>query len=388
MALLHIPLEQIAEAHLRQLITDGAAESLYIDYKRATYGAADRDRAEFLADVSSFANTVGGDVVLGVTETNGVPAGFVALNINAEAERLRLEQMARTGLEPRIANLKIRAVPIQQGGAALIIRIPRSYNPPHRVIYGGRNRFWARSSAGKYEPNVEELRQLFNAAPQLADRIRSFRNERVHNIQTGRTPVATPNSPLLILHLVPYSAFDIGRALNLSDVQGRVLSFPPLGRREPSNWRINLDGLVTTSPTIEGGHHHAYAQIFRSGAVESVTTEERGMNGGILTSAVDALVVPNARMLLGALHASGVEPPIAATVSLVRGRSIQADGDGPRYPIDNDPLLLTEVVFEAIPTDNNEVGRIMRPLLDQLANAAGRISSPSFDAQGNFRPFL
>src|SRR5262252_8760192 len=35
--------------------------------------------------------------------------------------------------------------------------------------------FYARSSAGKYEPNVDELRLLFGRAPQLSDRIRDFR---------------------------------------------------------------------------------------------------------------------------------------------------------------------------------------------------------------------
>jgi hypothetical protein len=38
MALLDIPLERVTEADVRRLIASGAAESLYIDYKQATYG--------------------------------------------------------------------------------------------------------------------------------------------------------------------------------------------------------------------------------------------------------------------------------------------------------------------------------------------------------------
>jgi hypothetical protein len=294
--------------------------------------------------------------VLGMTEAHGVPTGFAPLNINLEAERLRLEQMARSGLEPRIASLQMRGIALQQGGTALIIRVHRSYNRPHRVIFGGRNRFWARSSAGKHEPNVEELRQLFNAAPQLADRIRAFRMERIDKILAGGTPIAMPNSPLIVMQLVPYSAFDVGRMLDLADLHQRAMSFPPLGRQSPSNWLVNLDGLLTTSPTVAGGYHHAYAQIFRSGAVESVSTEQRGVSGGILTVAVDAIVVANARLLLSGLHASGIEPPIAAAVILVggSGRPIQA-GDSPPRAIDRDPLHLSEVVFEAIPIDNKGV---------------------------------
>ena len=72
MALFDIPLDRISEADLRRLIAAGASESLYIDYKRATYGGKDTDHAELLADVSSFANTAGGDLVIGIAETGGV----------------------------------------------------------------------------------------------------------------------------------------------------------------------------------------------------------------------------------------------------------------------------------------------------------------------------
>jgi hypothetical protein len=37
MSLLHIPLEQVTEGHLAGLIAGKAAESLYVEYKRATY---------------------------------------------------------------------------------------------------------------------------------------------------------------------------------------------------------------------------------------------------------------------------------------------------------------------------------------------------------------
>jgi hypothetical protein len=72
MSLLHIPLLEIDEARLQALITSGAAESRTIDYKRTTYGTANADYSEFLADVSSFANTSGGDLVLGIDALHGI----------------------------------------------------------------------------------------------------------------------------------------------------------------------------------------------------------------------------------------------------------------------------------------------------------------------------
>ncbi len=130
------------------MIDARAAESLWND-KRDTYGSNDDARLEFLADISSFANTSGVDLVIGMNAKDGVPfTGAV------ESELLRLDQMAQNALEPRISKLQMQPVAIASGGSFQIIRAASSYNAPHRVIFKGKNRFWARSSARKYEPNV------------------------------------------------------------------------------------------------------------------------------------------------------------------------------------------------------------------------------------------
>jgi predicted HTH transcriptional regulator len=205
---MHLPLDQVRQRHLQSLIDAKAAETVTIEYKRETYGGNYDARAEFLADVSSFANTSGGDLVIGIDAKDGVPIAFTPLTGNVDAELLRLDQMAQTGLEPRIQKLQMCAVQID-GGSVLIIRSTRSYNAPHRVIFKGKNRFLARSSARKYEPNVDELRAMFTLAPQLAERMRDFRLERIARIAAGDTPVRLLDEGSLVLHVVPFSAFDL-----------------------------------------------------------------------------------------------------------------------------------------------------------------------------------
>lgn len=247
MALQHIPLDQINKAQLQNLIDGRAAETQIIEYKRDPYGDADKDRAEFLADISSFANTTGGDIVVGMAATKGVPTDFAPLQVDPDTEILRLESIARSGLQPRISNLAIRAVSIA-GGCALLIRVPRRYNPPHRIVREGlrHNRFYARSSAGKYEPNIDELRLLFTRAPNLADRLRNFRFDRVAKIAANDGIVPLPDSHALILHVVPFAAFDTRLTLPLSRNFHWHHEFPPLGGH-PSQYRINVDGLLTLS---------------------------------------------------------------------------------------------------------------------------------------------
>jgi predicted HTH transcriptional regulator len=167
------------------LIETGTAESLWIEYKQQTYGNTDEARAEFLADISSFANSSGGDLVIGIEEKGGVPTMLMPFAGNADDELLRLDQMAQSGLQPRISKLPTKAVCIAGRGSVLIIRAPRSYNPPHRVIFKNKNRFWARSGRGKIELDVDQLREIFTRTPQLSDRMRDFRFNRIGRIAVG-----------------------------------------------------------------------------------------------------------------------------------------------------------------------------------------------------------
>jgi predicted HTH transcriptional regulator len=64
------PLVQLNESDLLGLI--GESENKTLDYKRDLPGQSEGEKKEFLYDASSFANTLGGDIVFGVEEQNGL----------------------------------------------------------------------------------------------------------------------------------------------------------------------------------------------------------------------------------------------------------------------------------------------------------------------------
>jgi hypothetical protein len=397
MALLHIPLAQIDDARLQALIAGGAAESRTIDYKRTMYGNAHADYSEFLADTSSFANTSGGDLVLGMEATNGIPTAITPLTFPMDAEILRLEQVARGGLQPRIANIAFHTVPIQAGGNVLIIRLPRSYNAPHRIIRQGSNRFWARSAAGKYEPDVNELRTLFSAGPQLADRIRDFRLDRVAKIAAGQASVPLMNRGTLIIHIVPLSAFDVTATLPLRQIELDYRSFVPVGSSTANGARINFDGILKTSNADQRAtEHRAYVQLYRNGIIETVDSTLMAVSSGSpIISNLDDKLINEIMRSLNDLAAVGVEPPYAFLISLVgvtgarinfaRGQD-SAWLDNLGFALDRDQYHFDEVIFETIPTTQAECASIIRPILDQVANAGGNATSPIFDNQGHYLP--
>jgi hypothetical protein len=283
------------------------------------------------------------------------------------------------------------------GGNVLIIRVPRSYNAPHRIIRQNSNRFWARSAAGKYEPDVNELRTLFNAGPQLADRIRNFRLDRIAKIANGETPVPLMNRGILILHIVPLSAFDVTPPLSLLQIERNYRSFVPIGASTANGARINFDGVLKTSNAdSQATQHRAYVQLYRNGIIESVDSTVMAVGSGTpFISYLDDTIIHAVIRSLNDLAAVGIEPPYALLVSLVgvatarfnfvRDRKTQWWEDTGE-PLDRDQYHFDEVIFETIPATPSECADSIRPILDQIANAGGRATSPIFDDQGRYLP--
>ena len=389
MALLHIPLNQIDEQQILELIAARAPETNIIEYKRETYGNGLRDDFEFLADVSSLANTSGGDLIIGITATQGLPDAPVPFAGDADAEILRLESRARAGLQPRIS-LESKAVRVH-GGHILILRIARSFNPPHRIIRENSNRFWARSTAGKYEPSVDQLRELFTLAPRIADRTREFRSTRLGRLTAAEAPVILMHKDILVLHVVPFSAFDRDPPLPMAQLERDYRAFHPMGSQQSQGVKINFDGFLTMSNGDRAANvERAYVQLFRGGIVEADDGLYYRASGEPLISVVevDRKVTGNAMRLMRDLAAIGIDPPYAVLVSLVtveRGRfNFAHPGDRAWYDrmgsyTDRPQYAFGEVIFDSVPANIEACAQMMRPLLNQIAQSGGWAESVSFD---------
>ena len=58
---------------------------------------------------------------------NGIPINIYAIqNNNPDEEIQRLENLVRDGIKPASTGLKIKAITINAGGNAIVIRIPKS----------------------------------------------------------------------------------------------------------------------------------------------------------------------------------------------------------------------------------------------------------------------
>jgi predicted HTH transcriptional regulator len=153
------PLDAITEADLLALITNKVREGRTIDYKRELPGNSYADKKEFLADVSSFANTGGGDLVNGMDEDQGLPTQLTGFRCtNSDVEIQRLDSILASGLSPRI-RYAARLIPCNAGLKVLVIRVERSWGGPHRVIFSGHDKFYGRNSSGDFPLDVASPRR-------------------------------------------------------------------------------------------------------------------------------------------------------------------------------------------------------------------------------------
>ena len=101
MSLANKDFDKLSVSDLHELIAAGVPEGVVMEYKSALYSRGDNDVKEFLKDISSFANTSGGHLVIGMEETGGAASSLAPLSqIDPDKELQRLESLAPDGLEP------------------------------------------------------------------------------------------------------------------------------------------------------------------------------------------------------------------------------------------------------------------------------------------------
>src|SRR5215208_225751 len=400
MTLMSVPIDSITEGHLRSLIENQVMELRLIEYKRELPGRSDGEKKEFLADVCSFANTAGGDLTYGIAESGGTPQHLVGIDADdVDAEISRLGSSIRDGIRPRIPGIQHQPVRLENGEHALVLRIPRSFARPHVVTYKNHWKFYARTSNGKYQMDVDEVRRAFVLSESVADRIRAFRAERLSRVVSGETPVPIKGTGRVVLHVVPISAFDSPTSVVDLDI-GR----PPLSERvllpisiakeedldevlfsNPNAFppRYNFDGVFCDSRLGLPGEDPAegYAQLFRTGVIEAVDNHAFfEAEGASLIEAdnLDKGLIKAVDIYFRLLRDLSVESPVFLLLSLVgvSGYRMRQSGMPRHYysvlrQVDRDALLVPEVLVPSLEQDLHALQRHMRPLLDAVWNSVG-----------------
>jgi hypothetical protein len=372
------PIEQVVEVDLRTLIENQISERKTIEYKQALPGKSDRERKEFLADVSSFANASGGHLVYGMKEEEGVPIELCGLDVGDPGSIVTaLDSSIRDGIKPRIPGVVVWPVPLAGAKKAIVIRVPRSFASPHMVTYANTSRFYARNSNGKCQLDVEEIRAAFLLSDRVAERIREYRLDRLAKIGVDDTPAPLAQGARIVLHVMPLAGFSSLAHIDLQSiaVMSRELHIIPLGLVTGWEGRFNLEGYVRyVSP--RDGRSTSYVQVFRNGALETVDTSlasHSGAEGHLRGANLKKDVIEKLGYYVPALKLLGVDVPFAVAISLlgVKGYRIGPRETGLMHGVglfDRDVIVVPEVLLESFDTD---IASLMKRTFDVMWNAAG-----------------
>jgi hypothetical protein len=380
------PLTDIHLADLRGLLGN-VREGKTIEYKQAMPAKNDKEVIQFLSAVSAFANTAGGDLLIGVSSDDGTASGIPGIPLAGfDGEKLRLEQLLADNIEPRLPPVGFQSVECGNGNHVVIVRVPRSWLAPHRVNKD--NKFYGRNSAGKYALDVGELRSAFVLRESVAERIREFRRNRLLKIMNGDTPAPLAPSTSMVLHVVPLPSFGDRRFINVAEELGaRPVTMPmPLGSHGVGHG-VNLDGVfVYAGPSLE--ECNGYGLLFRDACIEGV--KQLSIDNGkpyLAGSVFEQDVARTLRLYKQTCQQleAGLRLYVGLSFCNAKGCTLRYDAGGywssTGAAFKDDVVVLPEFLVES---DTADLPRLLKPAFDVVWNAFGHLRSDKYDAAGNW----
>lgn len=378
------------EKDLLGIISATSNDPKRIEYRPRLPDQSEAGVQELLRDAVSFANSLGGHVMYGVTTLEGSAIDMPGLDRAQIEEALPwMDRALQTGVAPQIPGIQFSVAPLESGGSVLMLSIPKTWAGPHMVVFRQSSRFYSRNSSGAYLLDVDELRTAFVLSETLSEKLREFRLDRVSTIFNRDVSVKLTPAPKTVLHILPVASFRQGFRIDLEEVakQGELIR-PMMANGLVSHY--NYHGFVNFSST----EHHAfsYLQVFRNGCLEAVEGQMlENRDGRRLISSIEyeAEIIRCGSRLMELLRRLKIDPPYMVMLSVLGVREYSIFVESLRWQsqsraIERDNLYLDEVVVD---NPEQEFSQTMHPIFDQLWNASGWAGSMNYDKEGKWRPF-
>ncbi|MFF9795465.1 AlbA family DNA-binding domain-containing protein [Streptomyces bacillaris] len=134
-ALLGGRVDQLTYEQVAALVdVEAAAEAEDLDYKRELTASDPKGKEELAKDMCSFANHIGGILVIGLAEARGVPSKIMDLDVDWDAWLRHLAQVIGSTTAPPV---RYEAYPVRDPEdpkrGFLVLAVPRSPHGPHAV---------------------------------------------------------------------------------------------------------------------------------------------------------------------------------------------------------------------------------------------------------------
>jgi hypothetical protein len=347
---------------------------------------------QFLGSIAGFANSMGGDLLIGMRAENGLPVAIPGLEDTAvDGEILRIRQVVGTSIEPHVS-LDARAIQWAEGRSVVVLRVPRSWNRPHGIEENEHFHFYQRHAAGRAPMTLSELRSSFNFSRTVIEYAKQFRADRVATLTTAAGPWGYLNRSLMVLHIIPFASTMDATRIDVSKVRRFELLSPHKkegGFVQQGELRYNLDGALMRNTRVPAWH----SQLFRDGAIEYASTWFFGPDPESPKYLDPWTLQVNLVNLLPRFfrlqESLGIAPPVTVMLNLLHVGNLHLNvSDHPLQrsvlsdpQIDRDLVVLPDVVtddFKVSPTT------LLKTVFDSLWNAAGEKGCPYYQADADW----
>ncbi len=259
--------DQLTYDDVLQLIQNQVMESRTIEYKMELNSGSDSEKKELLADIASFANSGGGDILYGVKEIGGYPAEIMGIDIDDEDSfLLRMESIIRDGILPRLSTVRTKIMSIDGSRKLLVVRIRPSPSGPHQVVFKGSSKFWARSTNGKYEMDVNEIRDAFLYSDRVSRYVRQIHEEFILKCRGNKVSFLVENCPQAVISIIPSSFINSMGGLETSMAN----AVPPVRTLGYSSLQTIEGSILYSSSNHQEGAVSSFTISYRKGGVSAM----------------------------------------------------------------------------------------------------------------------
>jgi hypothetical protein len=339
------PLETVSYTDLAALVDNPeAAEAEDLDYKLELLADSEEKKAELAKDVAAFANHVGGVLVVGMADSQGIPSKVMDADTSDRLRR-HLQQVAAALTAPPV-RFDMRPVPNPadpNGRGFLLIAVPRSPQGPHAVTAPLTRATkealrYPRRSASKTDWLTETdvataYQRRFAVGADRAHRLATVERELLAALPAS-------NQPHLIVSLVPEVPGDmtINRAA-FNQHQVELLETKLLIQSQSAfgTIRIGSRRLIATGGE-PNGYHYSHCDLHRDGsgawALHVAPHPSTVDNEDFLWTEPDTVVW----LLMSALHVLALhahDRAGATSTALVKAALVESPHRhpaGPRHP--------------------------------------------------------
>jgi hypothetical protein len=388
---------------IEELIELNLPESQTLEYKELVFkngklgGINEKNKIKLAREISAFANSEGGNLIIGITEDdNHNPSSIKDVGVDEdtfETWEQSFRQYITAKIRPTIHGIKINLEIIKEKNI-IHIKVPKSIVKPHALINGMKEEFFIRYGNTINNMNLEDLRSAFQERDILENKVSRFKDERLSMIYSGQLAGELENKSVLVLHVVPEWSMNFNSYVNLEEFDSKELldvfspkSFNNGSRRGLTSY--NSDGLL-----INYGYGElpimSYTQIFHSATIETIevrmmnyskgrTDEEENEEYIYSWDKLEKILVERIANSITVLEANEIPKPYIIFVTLLNVKNKQTilEEWGDRYP----KIPINRDIIKAIPAyinEENTLSESLYPLLTSLANVFGFKNSKLF----------